>query len=382
LSLLRMSLEEGSLALVVLNWRFDMGLPFLKGQAKRRDQILSLDLGGRTTKAVYLQRKGDRFSLQNFAVFDSPASEKPVTALAPEMLAEHLKEVARTLGGRGKQVTLAVGVAETVFRQVEMPPMPVSDMRRMIKFNSRNYLQQDLQDYTFDCCYFVPPGTGRQGGSKPGVVGQKQKVIVGGIKQQALENLETAIKVAGLMPDQVVPGLAGPINAFELAQPELFASEVVGLVDIGFKNTSITILDGGEIVLNRVVAIGGDRITVGLAETMGISYTEAENIKQGMTEEIEQNLEMLLNPLGRELRASIDFYEHQQDKTVPQVFVSGGTARNETILEVLQAELMVPCKAWNPTRFLEPGLPAEKMGDLELVAPQLTVAVGAAVAGF
>jgi Tfp pilus assembly PilM family ATPase len=64
------------------------------------------------------------------------------------------------------------------------------------------------------------------------------------------------------------------------------------------------------------------------------------------------------------------------------VFVSGGTARNETILEVLQAELMVPCKAWNPTRFLEPGLPAEKMGDLELVAPQLTVAVGAAVAGF
>lgn len=377
-----MSLEEGSLALVVLNWRFDMGLPFLKGQAKRRDQILSLDLGGRTTKAVYLQRKGDRFSLQNFAVFDSPASEKPVTALAPEMLAEHLKEVARTLGGRGKQVTLAVGVAETVFRQVEMPPMPVSDMRRMIKFNSRNYLQQDLQDYTFDCCYFVPPGTGRQGGSKPGVVGQKQKVIVGGIKQQALENLETAIKVAGLMPDQVVPGLAGPINAFELAQPELFASEVVGLVDIGFKNTSITILDGGEIVLNRVVAIGGDRITVGLAETMGISYTEAENIKQGMTEEIEQNLEMLLNPLGRELRASIDFYEHQQDKTVPQVFVSGGTARNETILEVLQAELMVPCKAWNPTRFLEPGLPAEKMGDLELVAPQLTVAVGAAVAGF
>jgi Tfp pilus assembly PilM family ATPase len=115
---------------------------------------------------------------------------------------------------------------------------------------------------------------------------------------------------------------------------------------------------------------------------MGISYAEAENIKVGMTEEVQSNLDLILNPLGRELRASIDFFEHQQGKPVSQVYLSGGTSQNEIILELLQTELMVPCKGWVPTLSLETGLPPNKLGGLEQAAPLLTVAVGAAASGF
>ena len=94
------------------------------------------------------------------------------------------------------------------------------------------------------------------------------------------------------------------------------------------------------------------------------------------------NLEPLINPLGRELRASIDFFEHQHDKTAAQVFISGGSARSEIIIQALQAELMVPCKSWNPARFLQLALPPEKMGEIEQVAPQLAVAIGAAISTF
>ncbi len=136
------------------------------------------------------------------------------------------------------------------------------------------------------------------------------------------------------------------------------------------------------LMLNRVVGIGGDRLTGGLAEAMGISYTEAENIKVGMPSEVQANLEPLINPLGRELRASIDFFEHQHDKTASQVFVSGGSARSDIIIQALQTELMVPCKSWNPAKFLQLALPPEKIGEVEQVAPQLTVAIGAAIAAF
>ena len=117
-------------------------------------------------------------------------------------------------------------------------------------------------------------------------------------------------------------------------------------------------------MLNRVVGIGGDRLTGGLSEAMGISYAEAENIKVGMPAEVQSNLEPLINPLGRELRASIDFFEHQHDKTAGHVFVSGGSARNEIIVQALQTELMVPCKSWNPARFLQLDLPPEKIGEI------------------
>ncbi|MDQ4046377.1 MAG: pilus assembly protein PilM [Actinomycetota bacterium] len=346
-----------------------------KGQRKR-DHIVSIDLGGRTTKAVYLQRKGDRFALLSYAILDAPISDK---AISVDLLADHLKNVSRMLGnGKAKPVTLAVGVTESLFRQIEVPLMPVDDLRMMLKFNSKTYLQQDLADHVFDCCYVIPGAPGADKAAVPNP--QKQRIMVGAARKTVIDDLAAAVKAAGMIPDQVVPGLIGPVNAFELAQPEAFRSETLALVDLGFKNSFITILDRGEIKLNRVVAIGGDRLTSGLAEAMNISYVEAENIKIGMPTEVQPNLETILAPLGRELRASIDFFEHQNDKAVSQIYISGGSARSELIMQALQAELMVPCKTWNPAGFLQ--LDPQKAGELEQVTPQLTVALGAATSAF
>jgi type IV pilus assembly protein PilM len=358
-----------------------MGVPFFSSRAKRRDQVLAVDLGARTTKAVQVQRRGDKFSLVNYALLDSPVFDKNAAA---DLLADHLKNVVRALGAPAKQVTLALGDAETVFRQLEVPLMPVADLRRMLKFNSKTYLQQELNDYVFDCQYVVataPAGKSAEG-AKSVPNAQKQRVVVGGTRRQTLEDLQAAFKTAGLVPDQVVLGALGPVNAFELAEPEAFAKEVVALVELGFKNTTITILDAGEIMLNRVVAIGGDRLTQGLAETLNISYQEAENIKVGMPGEVLQNLESLIQPLGRELRASMDYFENHQDKPIGKVFLSGASACGEVLVQSLQAELLVPCQVWTPTKPLELALPPEKFTEIEQVAPKLTVAIGAAAASF
>ncbi|HXG47612.1 MAG TPA: pilus assembly protein PilM [Methylomirabilota bacterium] len=361
-----------------------MGLPFISKQAKKRDHIVAVDLGGRTTKTVHLHRKSGRFELLNYSIIDAPAYEK---GFSPDVLAEHLREVVRTLGAtKVRHVTLALGVNDSQFRQVELPLIPLPEMRQMLKLNSKNYLQQDLADHVFDC--FIAGTTQSSTTNRPGETAKpaggapRAKVMVGCTRKQLVDDLQAAVKAAGLIPDQVVPGMIAPTNAFEMAEPEIFAKEVAALVEIGFKSTTITIVNAGEIVLTRVVAIGGDRLTSGLAEAMGISYSEAENIKVGMPGEVQQSLDPLIHPLGRELRASIDFFEHQADKTVSQVFVSGGSSRSEYVLQALQGELMVPCKNWSPTRFLRVTLPPEKAAELEQLAPQLTVAVGAAAVSF
>ena len=207
-------------------------------------------------------------------------------------------------------------------------------------------------------------------------------MLVGGAKRQLLDDIQEAIKSAGLTAESVMPSLIGPINAFELAMPEIFSKEVVALIDIGFKNTTINILNEGDLALSRVVAIGGDKLTASLAETMSTSYAEAEGMKLGMIAEVQPYIEPVISSLGRELRASIDFFEHQQDKTVMHVYVCGGTAGSELIRQLLQAELMVECKAWNPASFIEHAMPPQQLADFENVASQLTVAIGAAVATF
>ena len=357
-----------------------MALPFLSRSVKKRDQIVAIDLGGRTTKAVHLYRRDQSYGLASFAVVDAPIYER---AYAPEVLADQLKNVHKALGGtRTKSLALAIGVGDAIFRQVELPLMPADEVRAMLKYNSKNYLQQDLPDHVFDC-YFLAPSLNTKSADKGAAPGQqKQRAMVGAAKKQIVDDLLTAMRTGGFLGEQVVPGIIGPANSFELAEPELFAKEVVALVDVGFKNTNIVILDCGEIRLNRVVAIGGDRLTSGLSDSMGISYLEAENIKVGMPTEVQTNLEPLIYPLGRELRASLDFFEHQEDKTVSQVFISGGSARSDFIVQALQAELGVQCRNWNPAKSLRMELDSQKGGELEQVAPQLTVAIGAAVSAL
>ena len=196
------------------------------------------------------------------------------------------------------------------------------------------------------------------------------------------EDIQSAVRHAGFIPDQIIPGIIGPFNAFELAMPDIFTKDAVALVDIGFKSTSICLIQKGELIVSRVVNIGGDRFTQGLAESMSISYAEAEGIKVGMPAEVQSNLEPLLTPLGRELRASIDFFEHQQDRTVSQIYVSGGSARSEFVIKALEQELMAPCKSWNPLANVQLALPPAQISEVEQVAAQLTVALGTAAVAF
>lgn len=357
-----------------------MALPFFNSSAvKRRDSIISVDLGGRTTKAVHLQKKADKYVMTSYAMLDAPIYEK---TLSVDMLSEHLKAVCLALDTRTKMTTLVIGVNDSIVRHAELPAMPVADMRQVLKMNPKNYLQQDLVGHVFDCFITPPKPSLTQTPAKPGANTQRQRVLVGGAKRQLVDDLQSSIKNAGLIADSVVPSLIGPVNAFELAMPEVFAKENVALIDIGFRNTTISILHEGDLALSRTVAIGGDKLTATLAEAMGISYAEAEGIKVGMASEVQPHLEPIVTTLGRELRASIDFFEHQHDMTVAQIFLSGGTASSELIRQMLQAELMSACNIWNPMSAVQAALSPQQTAELDGVAPHLTVAIGAAVASL
>jgi type IV pilus assembly protein PilM len=356
-----------------------MAFPYLTRQPKKREHIVAIDLGAHATKGVYLHNKG-RYCLAQYSIQETPVSERGVSK---EVLADLIKKVVAELGARTRQVTLVMNVGDSMLKQIEMPMVPVNDMRMMLKLNSKNYLQQDLPDHVFDC-FVLPNYTASTGTeSKDAPKSQlKAKVMVGGARRQLVDDYQAAIKAAGMVPDQIVPNLIGATNAFELAEPEAFQKEVVAVVDLGFKHSTISILSAGELMLNRVVGLGGDKLTSGLAEVMNTSYAEAEGIKVGMPQEVESALLPLLTPLGRELRISIDFFEHKQERTVSQVYVSGGAARSEFIMQALQNEMMIPCKSWNPVSFLELTLPADKLAEIERVSSQLAVAVGAAISCF
>src|SRR5262245_44291538 len=221
-----------------------MALNFINGTTRKRDQVVSIDLGGRTTKAVLINRSNGGYELSRYAVMDAPIYDKGPSA---ELMGEHIKSICQALDTKNRSVTLALGIADSLVRHADLPLMPANDMRQVLKINSKNYLQQDLAGHVFDCC-ILPPRGGRADKNAPSPVTgiPKARVLAAGARKQLIDDIQSAVKRSGFTADAIVPGLIGPVNAFESALPEVFVKEAVALVDIGFKNTSISLLQDGE----------------------------------------------------------------------------------------------------------------------------------------
>jgi Tfp pilus assembly PilM family ATPase len=101
-----------------------------------------------------------------------------------------------------------------------------------------------------------------------------------------------------------------------------------------------------------------------------------------MAPEVESALMSQVLPLGREIRASLDFFEHQQDRPVTEVYLSGGSTCSEMIVKMLHSEILADCKTWNPTIFLQMALPGQQAVEIDHVGSQLTVAIGTALAAY
>src|SRR5688572_25989951 len=99
-----------------------MALSMIVGAAKKkREQILAVDLGSRTTKAIHLERRGETFVLARYLLLDAPIFEK---SMSPEMLTEHLRAVGQAMECKTRQVSLTTNVNDALVRHVEMPRMP------------------------------------------------------------------------------------------------------------------------------------------------------------------------------------------------------------------------------------------------------------------
>lgn len=349
-----------------------MGLPFLDNLSAKVDQIIAIDLGTRTTKAVYLQRRDGKFVLLDYVLQEVPVFEK---RLSNELLAEHLRTVVRNFKARTKRVVMVIPVADSLISHAEMPAVDISDMRKMVRLNAKSYFQQDLPDHAFDC-YAVPASSES---ASTGKTSAKMRAVVGAASQSFLTELESAANDAGLILEAVTLSHLGATNAF-LALPEEPHKGAVALVDIGFANTTVSILLDRELRFSRVVNIGADMLTTGLAESLNITYPVAEGLKQIMPDKVQSKLQTLLAPLARELRTSIDFFEHQQENIVSEIYVSGGSVRSASLVQMLQSELNLPCKPWDPSRSFVIELPSALQSKIKEDAPQLATALSAGLA--
>jgi hypothetical protein len=224
----------------------------------------------------------------------------------------------------------------------------------------------------------VTAGEEREGAGR---ARRKARVLVAAARRPLIEDLVDGAWDAGYIVERITLSQVATADAFAAANPEEAPSETAAFLDIGFRHSTISILFRGRLSLVRVVNIGAEQLAdvMQQASARGPVVGQEDDENPGL-DALQVSVQKAIRGLAKEVDASTGFFLSQYDAPVHQVYVSGGSARSHLILQTLELELGVPCRAWNPALALkQEGEAASRVGDLEYEAPQLTVAVGAAL---
>jgi len=87
---------------------------------------------------------------------------------------------------------------------------------------------------------------------------------------------------------------------------------------------------------------------------------EGEEGQELSPDVMQAKLQTAVLTFAREVDASAGFYTSQFERHIGQLFVSGGTARSQLVLQMLESELSFSCESWNLARHLTVDLPERR----------------------
>jgi Tfp pilus assembly PilM family ATPase len=356
--------------------------------ARRGNSVFGIDLGKHVFKGVLLQRKGDdRFVLTSYA-----SREVPEELKTPEDLAQQLKLLLKDLGGSAKGCAIAVSDPDSLLRIIEQPNTPIDLLRNALRLNGLAVLNQECKDFVLDCAPVLaeeanghkPNGANGNGKEAPQqeMTGQngvaKTKYLVGGMLRPTVKQISEACSKSRTSADILQLAPVCSFNAFEFAYPEIFSKDAFLLLDMGHLQSTVLIGSKKELVLVRSIDYGGKALTQALTADGALDSAAARVMMEEGDAGMAEICRGSLTRLATEVRNSIGFFEGQHEESIHRIFVSGGLARTETILQTLSDELGLPCEIWDPLETCEVALPPAKRQALPSEFVSLNVACGAA----
>ncbi len=216
-------------------------------------------------------------------------------------------------------------------------------------------------------------------------------MLIVAAKIEQIEAITNAIMGAGFTPDIVDVAPVALTNALRGIVGDDGSCSV--MLDIGAKTTTLVISEG-EKLYNRSIPVAGNTITKDIAQALGCTLEEAEQIKRdsayvsmgGVTEDDDPTLDRIskvcravLTRLHAEVSRSINFYRSQQHGGVPaKLYITGGTALLPQIDTFFADSLGIEVEFFNPFALMSMG-GAVNQEQLGSEAAMLSATAGLAV---
>jgi type IV pilus assembly protein PilM len=251
---------------------------------------------------------------------------------------------------KASSVIAAVPGPAVIIKRATFPLQSPSELEQTIFFEAGNFIPESLENVNLD---YQILDTGRDA--------NEVEVLLVAVRKDVINSYVTAISNAGLSPIIIDVDYFALENMFELnytPEPE----EVIALINVGARYSSINIMKGGRSAFTGDVPVGGRQFTEALSEVLHLGYEEAEDLKLfGSEDEVQQReIGRIIGTVADQLldeiqRALSFFWTGSTEEQITAVYLSGGSAHLPSLVAAMGERLQIPVIFSDPFRSLSIG---------------------------
>jgi type IV pilus assembly protein PilM len=346
---------------------------------------VGLDIGTSSVRAAELSfgRAGTTLTgIGQVALPDSAVRAAEV--VDPEAVTAALKELWSQTRFRSKRVVVGLANQKVVVRQVDMPWMPLPELKASLRFQAQEFLPMPVEHSVLDV-HPLEEVTGDNGQ-------RLLRVLLVAAAREMVDTTLSAVTAAGLRPVMVDLTPFAVLRALAVDDAlGLRESGAEALVDVGARVTNIVVHEAGVPRFVRILLMGGADVTDAVAERLGVVLQEAEALKQtiGLTTSMDvlehpapevRVLEAAGSSFIEQVRGSLDYYRAQPGSArITRMLLSGGGAQLPGLARRMSTTIGVPVEHATPMPHLVIGDTGLTDEQLEYVAPLAAVPVGLAL---
>ena len=346
-------------------------------------RAVGLDIGTTGVRAAQLSWGKESTKLERFGQIALPVGAvRDGEVVDPEPVAAALKELWARVKFSTKKVVVGIANQKVVVRQVDLPWMPLPELRKSLAFQVADVIPIPVEQAVLDLHpleeIVAEDGT------------RRQRVLLVAASRDMVNGSLDALRIAGLRPEAVDLTSFAVLRALGTPDGLGLASTAEALVEVGASVTNIVVHQGGVPRFVRILLMGGSDITETIADRMGIPFEQAEALKQSSSlpldpassgqHPVARVLEAAATTWVEEVRGSLDYYLAQPDSArLSRVVLSGGGGLLQGLDQRLSHAVRIPVHAAAPLSRLEIGRTRLSPEQLSYVEPLASVPVGLAL---
>ncbi len=347
-------------------------------------KLLGIDISSSSVKLVEISRASVRgqwlYKVEAFATTGIPEGVIESNHINdPGVVGDAIRDVVTRSGTSAKRAATALSGSSMITRVIQLPAgLSESEMEAMVALEADQYIPQHIDEVRYD---FDVLGVNAANADSV-------DVLLAASRGDVVDDLMNALEVGGLSPEVVD---AEPYAIEHCCQLLMQDDASAGMdsntviADIGARTMDVHVLRHGNMVHTREYAVGGRQLTADIQKTYSLDYDGAEREKCQGNAPVGYD-EMVVQPfvknLAQELRGALRIYQAKDEgAVVGQILLVGGCANLPGIAALVEQELALPVKVWDPFAKMQFSKNVD-IDRLRAQAPALTVACGLALWGY